>query len=473
MGDPRAPLLGLLVVLAGLGAMLAGPLSDRGYPPLTAATGCGAGAIALVAGVQAATEVGGVFGMSPDHALAAAAGVACVGGLLSRVPILASAALLLGTVAIGVLVVGMAVATGAPPWTAWTRLAAQPTRAFAASAEWVTEGRTVRRATTLLFTETHRVTALSSGVFRVTEPGATVREWRLGWGDGLTLRAGDRLTLSPGTRVRFEAGKRIPGVAESGAAWAEPRARAEPRALGDALGLAVTLGGGALALVGAPGGASRRGAVLAPFALVVFAFGAASWGVYAAWLTPDLGIGASPLASLAAAPLIAAPPDVGREVVTLIAIGVVALLLATAASLVRRLDALIAPWASSRPAVRAVPALLGVGALGSAVALGWSGVEADPVLRVALGLGASAWAVPRLAGDGRAAGLGTLVGVGAFAALSLAGPLGFENLGAFGVFPALGAAPLAAAVTALVRRRPRRARPAAPVGCPEQGTLPQ
>ena len=478
MGDPNAPLLGLLTVLAGLGAMLTGPRGDLDSAPLTAVIGSIVGAMALVAAVLGAAEIGRAFGMSHDHALTVAVSLACIGMLLGGIPILPSAALVLGALALGILVVAMAVATGAPPWTAWTRLASQPTRAFAAAAEWVTDGRTVAHATTLVFTEAHRVTALSGGLFRVTEPGPIVREWRLSSGEALTLRAGDRLSLSPGMRVRFEAGKRIPGVAESGVAWAELHSRLDWRALGETLGLAITLGGGAMALAGASRGASPNGAILAPLVLPVFVLGAASWGVYAAWLTPDLSIGASPLASLAAVLLVAAPPDLGRHMLAVAAIAGVLLLLATAGSLVRRLDSFIAPWAASRFALRAVPSLLGASALGFAVVLAWRGVEAKTVLCVALGLGASAWAAPRLAGDKGAAARGGVVGTAAFLALSLAALAGFHAPAALGEFPALGAAPLAAAVANLVRRRPgrvhaaRRPRPAR-VGCPEEGRLPQ
>jgi hypothetical protein len=476
MGDPQAPLLGLLAVLAGLGAALAGSRRHLDPVPASAAAGSAAAAMALAAGVLAASEIGRVYGMSPDHALATPAAVAAAGMLLSRVPGLAPATLLLGTGAFGVLVVSMAVGTGAPPWKAWTRLASQPARVFAASAEWVTDGRAVHRESTLAFTETHRITVLTDGVFRVTEAGAVVREWRLRSGDALTLRAGDRLALFAGARLRFEAGKRVPGVAESGVAWAEPQAPAEARAL-DALGLAVTLGGGAIALVGASGAASRHGAVAAPLALVALVLGAASWGVYAAWLAPDLVIGASPLTSLAAAPLIATPPEVGREAVTVIAIAVGALLLTTAGGLLRRLDEVVAPWASSGLTVRALPGLLGTGALVGAVALARSGVEAEPVLRAALGLGASAWAAPRLAGEGRATAVGAAVGAAVFGALSLAGLLGWDGPPVLGAFPALAAAPLAMNA-ALLARDPRRARAArrarrARVGCREEETLPQ
>src|SRR5207253_1014082 len=110
--------------------------------------------------------------------------------------------------------------------------------------------RPLEGSTTLVFTEPHRVTALSPGVYRVIEDGAqrsVTREWRLAAGDALTLRPGDRLALAAGTRIRFEPGKRVPGSAASGVAWAEPPERRSPGTAAHALGAALTLVGGALA----------------------------------------------------------------------------------------------------------------------------------------------------------------------------------------------------------------------------------
>lgn len=477
LGDPAAPLLGLLAALAGFGAVLAGGRADS-PPALLAAAGSVATALALAAAVLATAQIAGAFGAPPDHALAGSVAVAAAGMILSRVPVLPAAALLLGALTLAALVAAMAVGSGAPPWTAWARLASQPARVFAPSSPWVTEGRALRVATELEFTEIHRLTALSSGVVRVVEPGTAGRERRVAPGDALSVRPGDRLALPAGLRLRFEAGKRMPGVAESGVAWAEPRARAGPRALASALGMALTLGGGAVAVAGACRGASPRGALLAPLALLVLVPGTAAWGVYAAWLAPDLGIGDSPLTLLAAVPSTAGLSDLGPEAITALAVGGGALLFATAGALLRQLDGFAAPWAPSRVAVRAVPGLLGLGALASAVGLAGGGVEAEPVLRVALGLGASAWAAPRLVGESRAAAIGAGAGALAFVALALAGQLGLDGPGGLEAFPALGAAPLALVVAALARRgrgRARAARRSRPLraGCPQGGTLPQ
>ena len=480
-GDPNAPLLGLLAVLAALGALLVGSLRDPEPTALTAVTGSVTVSVALVGSVLAVTEAGAAFGVSDSHALAIGVAVACAGTLLRHVPIVPAAALVLSPLALAAIVTSMAIHTGAPPWVAWARLASEPARVFPATATWVIEGRAVPRTTTVVFTESHRITALTTGVFRVTEPrpdGAAVREWRLSSGDSLTVRAGDHLTLTPGARLRFEAGKRIPGVAESGVAWAEPRARGELGALWDALGLAVTLAGGAVALLGASRGGARLGAVMAPLALFALVLGTTSWAVYAAWLTPDAALGASPLASIAAVPLTVTPPEALLELTAVIALAATSLLFATTANLVRRLDDLVAPWAS-RLSVRSLPLLLGAGALVSAVLLSWRGVGAEEVLRLGLGLGASAWAAPRLAGDKRGTMIGAGVGGSVFVGISLVAPLDLRGMAVLGAFPALVAAPLAAAVAVLARRRPwSRARVArgagqVRVGCSEEGTLPQ
>jgi len=208
---------------------------------------------------------------------------------------------------------------------------------------------------------------------------------------------------------------------------------------------------------------------------------------------PDLALGASPLASVAAAPLAVATGAETPELTAAVGLAAVALLFATGASVVRRFEVLVDPWASS-VWVRALPVLLGAGAAASAIALSRHGVDAENILRLGLGLGASAWAAPHLVGDRRGAAVGAIVGSVAFAGLSLMAavdPHGLVALPALAVapapalpalaviaFPALAAAPLAALAAALARSRPRRARAArparaAPLGCSPEGTLPQ
>src|SRR5581483_11772267 len=186
-------------------------------------------------------------------------------------------------------------ATHVPPWRAWSEVAERPAFAFAAGSPWVTEGRPLPVATTLRFTEAHRVTAAAAGVFRVRDHDggrAAVHEWRLAAGDGLTLRPGDELLVPAGARVRFEAGKRVPGAAPSGVAWADPPARHGGLAVAASAALALTLVLGAAGLVRRPARAGVAGALAAPALVVAAVLGAGAWGVYAAWGVPELGLGA-------------------------------------------------------------------------------------------------------------------------------------------------------------------------------------
>jgi hypothetical protein len=466
-GDFVAPIVGLLVVLAPLAALLI-PAPDDAASTVVGALALGVAVTAILAGsMLVASDVAVALGVPERQALAGAAVVVSAGMLGRKVAAIPSMAVVLGILALGGLVTAMAIGGGVAPWVAWERVASQPRLVFSTTTEWVRTGRTLSKATTLSFRETQSVTSVSGGIVRVTTPapgGGTVREWRLGAGDSFTVRAGEQLMTSPGSRLRFEPGKRIPGLAESGMQWAAPRA-----------------------------------SPWAPVLLAMFALSAASWGVYAAWLTADLAIGASPLASIVAAPLSPLLSGWLRAASeTLIPILFGALLLAAAASWTARLDRLVVGGRSAR----ALPPLVALGAVALAAALAIRDVEAGPVLWFGLGLAASAWAAPALvtwarpgtpgtrhAPDGmahssmspdahRGTGLGALVGATVFAALSLARALGPPEALIVGSYPALVAAPLAAAAAVVVRRAwgrsgtPRRARPS-PRGCPEEGTLPQ
>lgn len=501
-GDFVAPIVGLLVVLAPLAALLI-PAPDDAASTVLGALALGVAATAILAGsMLVASNVAVALGVPERQALAGAAVVVSAGMLGRKVAAIPSMAVVLGILALGGLVTAMAIGGGVAPWVAWERVASQPRLVFSTTTEWVRTGRTLSKATTLSFRETQSVTSVSGGIVRVTTPapgGGTVREWRLGAGDSFTVRAGEQLMTSPGSRLRFEPGKRIPGLAESGMQWAAPRASPWALGLAEALGIAITLGGGAMLLLAGPGAASRVDAMAAPVLLAMFALSAASWGVYAAWLTADLAIGASPLASIVAAPLSPLLSGWLRAASeTLIPILFGALLLAAAASWTARLDRLVVGGRSAR----ALPPLVALGAVALAAALAIRDVEAGPVLWFGLGLAASAWAAPALvtwarpgtpgtrhAPDGmahssmspdahRGTGLGALVGATVFAALSLARALGPPEALIVGSYPALVAAPLAAAAAVVVRRArgrsgtPRRARPS-PRGCPEEGTLPQ
>ena len=229
-GDVTAPLVALLVVLAPLLALLPGGGRGGDAPgPDVVSTVVGLSALGMVlsANVMVVTAVASLLGV-PFPQSAALLGVsACLILVCRRAPFVSSLAFIVGIAGLTVLVAAMGVALPAAPWTTWAQLASRPALAFSPGTAWVSDGRTVPRVTTLVFDETHQVTALSRGVFRVEEgerSDGTVQERRLNPGDSLMLRAGDRLTIPPDVRVRFEAGKRIPGTPRSGAAWAEPRA---------------------------------------------------------------------------------------------------------------------------------------------------------------------------------------------------------------------------------------------------------
>jgi hypothetical protein len=479
VGEPQGPLLVLLVVLAPLGALLASSPSDAPLPAPTAIAAAVAAGAVLAASLAQAVAVGVAVGVPEDRVLMVAVALVGVGALAGGRMAVASLAATLGVLALVVLAAGMA-SGGGLPWEVWARLASRPALVFSTTTQWVTEGRGLARATSLLVTETQRIVSVSGGAVRVMSPGPggpTVRERRLAAGDAVTVRAGETLAVAAGTRLRFEAGKRVPELGEPGATSWAPRAWPPPSALRDALGLAVTLGGGAMALLGGPGRASRLGAVATPLLVLVFALGAVTWGLYAAWLTPDLAMGDSPLASIAAAPAAALPRQGPDEMAMIPALIAALLLLGVAASLTARIGDLVAPWAARRALVRLVPMLVAAGSTAAALAVVRDSADAGAVLRLGLGLAASAWAAPALIGGGRSAAVATLVGGGVFAALALATAAGGAGFSPLGDHPALAAAPLAALAGWLARgpgrtRGARRAR-SLRVGCPEQGTLPQ
>ena len=106
------------------------------------------------------------------------------------------------------------------------------------------------------------------------------------------MRPGDRLALAAGTRIRFEPGKRVPGSAASGVAWAEPPERRSPGTAAHALGTALTLVGGALALLPPLGPLAWRGAAAGPALLLALTLAAICWGTYAVYVAPELALAA-------------------------------------------------------------------------------------------------------------------------------------------------------------------------------------
>jgi hypothetical protein len=342
------------------------------------------------------------------------------------------------------------------PWAAWRSAASRPALTFGERDPWVTEGRTLAAPLALEFTEIHHVTALSPALYRVYEPGR-FREWQLRAGESLTLRAGDRLVIEAGARLRFEAGRRVPGAFGSGVTWADPPERGAPSTVVHALGAALTLVGGAVALLGPERVPAIRGGYALPLAIVL---GAICLGVYGAYSAPGLSIGMSPLAAVFDVPEAVVPGTAGRILVT--ASAVVLLVMFSATALALR-GVLARAWKlattssgtnhPSRPMADPAMVLLIVAA---AVAALWPG-DSSGALMAGLGLTASAVVAPRLGGDGPEARLaGSLVGATVLAGLVVLRLPAWA--GVVGTYPALAAAPLAWIVArAESARRARRA----------------
>lgn len=459
-GGVEAPLLVLLVVVAPLLGLLrrADALPASAGQTLLALPGL---ALVLGAHLLAFVDLARLNGIERAPALGVALLLALIpivrGGLARRWSGVMAA---LGVAAVTAPLLALGVAAGSTPWSAWGQVASRPALVFAERSGWVTEGRRLVERATLVFAEPHRVTAIAPAtlyVFEAETSGAEPRERRLAGGDALTLRSGDRLAVEAGARLRFERGKRVPVALASGVAWADPRERSGLPALVPLIGLALTLAGGALALVPPAQVVSRRMALGVPMALLVLALAAACTGVYAMYLAPDLAIGASLSTALVELPRVATDPARAPALAALTGIGLLALFLATACALRERLAEVVAVVASAAP--RRSPALdAGAWVLLCGVALLLTLWPADPwrVLLTGLGLLASTWSAPALArGDARATLAGALVGGAAFVlcALLSRGPSAPAALVAY---PALVAAPLGWATAFVLRARSLR-----------------
>jgi hypothetical protein len=443
-GTPEAPVLALSVTVAPLLALLT-PSADPAPSANRVAGLAAAAAVGLVlcANLCVVADVARLAGV-PRHAaltLTAAAAFLGVAWRAARRPV-GDAAVLAGAagVVLPLVVIGAAVAV--PPWTAWSRTASRPALTFGERSAWVTDGRRLERSMTLVFTEPHRVTAVNPGVYRVVEevvegdaPRSVTREWRLAAGEALTLRPGDRLILEAGTRVRFEGSKRVPGSAASGVAWAEPPERRSLGTAAHAFGVALTLVGGALALLPRPRALPWRRAVAGPVLLPALTLAAVSWGAYGVYAAPELELGASPVTGLVELPALVLPAPVGRALVATSILALLALFVAMALSL----REVIARQAGPANADVVWGGLVMV----AAVAGLW---PMDPwrTWLTGCGLAAATVAAPRLAGGDARAGLaGSLVGVAAFAGVAAVGGQLPAWAGAVAAYPTLLAAPLA------------------------------
>jgi hypothetical protein len=443
-GTPEAPVLVLTAAVAPLLALLA-PSTDPVPAPNPVAGLAAVAAVGLVlwANLAVVADVARLAGV-PRHAaltLSAAAVFLGVAWRAARRPV-GDAAVLVGAAGVAIPLVLIGAAIAVPPWTAWSRTAARPALTFGEGSAWVTDGRRLERSATLVFTEPHRVTALSPGVYRVLgevaeegAPRSVTREWRLTAGDALTLRPGDRLVLDAGTRVRFEAGKRVPGSAASGVVWAEPPERRSLETAAHALGAVVTLVGGALALLPRPRALAWRRAVAGPAFLTALMLAAVSWGAYGVYAAPELALGAVPTTGLVELPAFVLPSPVGRALVVTSVLALLVLSVATALALREVL------------AIQVGPANVDVAWGGLVMVAAVAGLwPADPwrTWLAGCGLVAAAVTAPRLAGGGGSAGVaGSLVGAAAFVGLAAFGGELPAWAGTLAAYPAVLAAPLA------------------------------
>jgi hypothetical protein len=451
-GDPGAPLLVLLAVLAPLLSLLA---SRRAAARDGVTAALGVASVALVAssgllvGADLTRSVGGDRWPGVVIATALAAGCA-----LRPVPAPRRPAILgLALAALATPVVAAAVA-GATPWAAWRELASRPALVFSERSLGVTDGVRLRAPTTLVFTEPHRVTAVSGGIWHVVEQDAdrvAVREWRLAPGDALTLRPGDRLDLDADITVRFEAGRRVPGVALSGVAWADPPEREPVTAVATFAGAALTLAGAAALLVSgagraAAGGRARGARAAAATAPLVIGVIAACWGVLGAHAAPELALGAPEIAPFVRLPQAVPGPPWDRPLVATALLGLGALFVVAVSEMRDRAVTLLGGLKRPKVVARTL------GAAGVAAALLFVGRPAGAWEALALGggLAASAVIAPALAQGGLAARrAGALAGAAAYIAMTLGASWFLAWAPAVGAYPALLAAPLAAGAAAL------------------------
>jgi hypothetical protein len=464
-GGLEAPLFVFAVLTAPLLALLAGSGSRGARSSFVFTIGLVTVACVLGAGLRAITDLGGVLGLETGATLGSTVALVLVTTLWPGHGRVAAAALVLGASAllIALVILGSAVATA--PWTAWSRVASRNAFELGVRSPWTGDGAPFVRPMTLRFTEPHRITAVTAGVFRVTEQdraAAVVREWRLAAGDSLMLRPGDALSIPADVRVRFEQGKRVPGAPVSGVTWADRSGAPRGRALVSWLGLTVTLAGGALLIVRLAAPPSRVAALFGPVTLLGVVLAATCWGVYAVDAAPELSIGAPASAILARlGPVVADEPWRSRLLAAVV-VALVALLLASAAALRQRLVDLAA-GESGRLAGAARRGALGVVAWVAVVAAAAAGgvTIADGWLLLLHGAGlAAAVALGPLLATGEAPGLararalGQVTGAVLFVVLTIAAhwlPPPAGAAAAVAEYPALVAIPGAWLVATLTR----------------------
>src|SRR5207247_114888 len=176
MPETAAGRVGVVVLLVLLAAVVVVPLlpGDPGAVRLAgvavlvgSAAGGAAVGLVLWANLGVVADLARLAGV-PRHAaltLSAAAAFFGVGWRAARRP--GGAVILAGLVGVVLPLVVIGATVAIPPWTAWSRTASRAALTFGEGSVWVTDGRRLERSATLVFTEPHRVTALSPGTYRV------------------------------------------------------------------------------------------------------------------------------------------------------------------------------------------------------------------------------------------------------------------------------------------------------------------
>jgi hypothetical protein len=452
-------LVGPLLALA-LDSRAAAGEADGLRARLPGTAGLAMGGLLLCANFAVAGDAAAVLGVPRWQGIATAAGAAWLCALPHRARRAPGALLLLALAAVGLALGVVARVSAEGPLAAWARVASQPAFRLGASSASVVAGlpSSLERARPALFLEEeHRVSAAAPATLRarIRDAGETVtREWALSVGQAVTLRPGDVLVGASGGALRFEADRRVPGAPPSGAAWA----RGGQSDWAWYLGIAVTVLGGAAALVGAAGPPRlpRAGVVaVAAAALVVLAW-AQGWALYGALGAPEVFLVATAAERVLGLPRLVVNPAGLADGVRILVVAALAAGLLAAAGALRQFPSpsLRAGGRRARPGLARWTGVVGAAALASLPP-----IEPWALVLLGFGLGASAVAPPFLLRPPdrhpEAASAASAIGLGVFVALAVAGHVRAAPDGLLGLifaYPAVAAAPAALTVLWLSRR---------------------
>lgn len=430
LGTPWARTGGLVATASGL-ARARWP-GARGCRTLLGSTEAVVAVLFVWAQLAAAREIGAMVGW--PRATTIAVTLLVLAAILLSDRSRARLAALGGGVALAGLAVPLAVialaTTTALPWV-WSAVASRAGIAFGEGSPWTLEGGAVRGPAPnppMRFADEQRVAFGERGSV-VVEPREGSRFARdVEAGEEMVFHPGDRLVVHGGLRLRFEPGRHVPDAPDSGPEWVEPPSRTAgwPGLL--ALGVTGLLGALGLPTGATPIGAGRlpprRGAPLAAGLVTSGVALAVGWGLYAAWLTPEVYMGGVGGAEVYALP--ASVPGLRASGPLLAWLAFSGLAAGAAAAALAGLQALpgVRDQAPAAGRARRLALLLVAGA-GLLACLVPSGAWA--LLIVALGLAASALAPSAVLAcwseraTARGVTAGATVGLAAFLLVALAG----------------------------------------------------